>query len=250
MASKPTQVVFDSWDIYVAHSDNKPIFISFDVAAAENDLTGTLPLCARVLLPIHKPNHNGGPVTQESERLIELEDELCAKLVEHAVSCRLVARLTFDGIRQLVFQLDDWESFRPPVGLWLMDHEEYAIDVAEHEGWGFFDECVRPTPEVWQMLGDRRVVQKLIEAGSDPTKAHELEFVFNGEERGLRLAARDLQGRGYVPQSTLDFASGQVVMVKSMPLDEDAIFGETRIHNSLAEKYGIEYDGWGAGVVN
>jgi regulator of RNase E activity RraB len=249
MAKKQTRVVFDSWDTYFSHSEGKPLFISFDVEAAEQDLTGTLTQCARVLVPIHRPNKNGGPVSPESERLYELEDELIAKLVEHRVSCRLVARLTFDGIRQLVFQLDDWESFRPPVGLWIMDHEEYEIDVSEHEGWDFFDECVRPTPDVWLMLADRHVVKGLIDAGSDPEKEHALEFVFNGEAVGLRHMASVLQRRGYVPLSPPDYTSGQIVMVKKMLLDEDAIFAESKVLRTLAEEHGIEYDGWGAAVV-
>jgi regulator of RNase E activity RraB len=249
MASQAHQVVFDRWDTYISEADGKPVFISFDVDAAEQDLTATLTLCARVIVPIHQPNASGGPVKPESDLLYELEDELCQLLVEHKVACRLVGRLTHDGIRQLVFHLDDWESFRPPVGLWIMDHEDYAIDVSEHEGWTFFDDCVRPTPEVWQFLADRSVVQELVKAGSDSDKEHSLEFVFNGDQDGLREAARALKLRGYIPLAPLDFASGQIAMVKKMPLDEQAIFEESRAHQALADEHDIEYDGWGAEVV-
>src|SRR5262249_49150058 len=122
MPKKRSRVVFDSWDTYVSQSDDRPLFISFDVEAAENDLTETLTKCARIIIPIHKPNRNGGPTSPESERLYDLEDELCAKLVEHNVACRLVGRLTCGGVRELVFQVDDWDTFRPPVGLCLTDH--------------------------------------------------------------------------------------------------------------------------------
>jgi regulator of RNase E activity RraB len=249
MSKKRTKVVFDNWDTYVSQSEDKPLFISFDVEAARKDLTGTLTHCARVIIPIHRPNKNGGPVAPESDRLYELEDELCARLVEHGVVCRLVGRLTCDGVRELVFQLDDWDSFRPPVGLWLMGHEEYAIDVSEHDGWDFFDDCIRPTPDVWLFLADQHVVQALLKAGSDASKAHALEFVFNGNEHGLRQAARALQARGYAPLSPPDFQGGQIVMVKKMLLDEEAIFAESRGHRELAEEHGIAYDGWGAEVV-
>jgi regulator of RNase E activity RraB len=250
MARKPAQVVFDKWDNYISHSENKPIFISFDVDAAEQDLTGTLTHCARVMIPIHRPNKNGGPVAPESDLLYQLEDELCAGLVKHRVACRLVGRLTFDGIRQLVFQLDDWEAFRPPVGLWLMAHEEYAIDVSEEEGWDFFNDCIRPTPDVWLYLADQSVIQGLLDAGSNPEKEHALEFVFLGTEPALRQVARALQARGYRHLGPADFAKEQIVMVKKMLLDREAVFAESQSNSELAGEHSVSYDGWGAAVVH
>lgn len=163
------------------------------------------------------------------------------------MACRLVGRLTHNGQRELVFQLDDWDSFRPPVGIWMLSHKKYDIDVSEHEGWTFFDECVRPTPAIWLMLADQSVVRELLRAGSDPAKEHALEFVFTGNESGLRRVARRLEQRGYVEQAP--DAKNQIVMVKKMVLDEDAIVAASQAHAELAEKCGVDYDGWGAAVV-
>lgn len=249
MAKKKSPVVFDSWDTYVSSADDKPLFISFDVDAAREDMTGTLTHCARVLIPIKQPNQNGGPTSPESERLYELEDALCKTLATSGVACRLVGRLTCDGLRELVFQLDDWDEFRPPVGAWMAEHEDYEIDVSEHEGWQFFDDCIRPTPEVWIYLADQSVVQNLINAGSDPEKEHALEFVFTGPAPGLRAAAEALKERGFVAEEPLDFENGTIVMVANMPLDLDAIVAESQAHTELAAEHGLEYDGWGAAVV-
>src|SRR4051812_49907809 len=107
MAKKPVQVVFDSWDTYAAESPDGPIFVSFDVEAAERDLSDTLTHCARVIIPIHRPNDNGGPVSPGSERLYELEDEPTPALAEHRVESRLGGRVTRAGVREPVFQLND-----------------------------------------------------------------------------------------------------------------------------------------------
>lgn len=247
MAKRNTKVVFDSWDTYVAEANEKPLFISFDADAAANDLTDTLQQCARVVIPIHEPNQNGGPADEESERLYAMEDALCAILTKHAVVCRLVGRLTHDGTREIVFQLDDWESFRPPVGLWMQENDDYEIDVSEHEGWTFFDDCIRPTPEIWMQLADQRVIQGLLEAGSDPSKPHALEFVFTGDEQSLRQVAQKLRAQGYAPAPA--DAPGQIIMVKKMLLDEDEIIAESRANRALADEHEVEYDGWGAEVV-
>jgi len=249
MPTKPVQVVFDSWDTYSAESADGPIFVSFDVEAAERALSDTLPHCARVIIPIHEPNDNGGPVSPESETLYEMEDELTAALVDHGVECRLVGRLTCAGVRELVFQLDDWEAFRPPVGMWMGGHPEYEIDVSEHEGWDFFNDCVRPTQETMLYMADRRVIRGLVEAGSNPAKKHSLEFFFRGPPDGLRKLARKLEEHGYVRRGAADFEAGELAMVLRMQLDEGAICEESRANASLAGKLGVEYTGWGAAVV-
>jgi hypothetical protein len=246
---KPVQVVFDSWDTYAAESPDGPIFVSFDVEVAEQDLSDTLTHCARVVIPILRPNDNGGPVSPESETLYAMEDELTAALVEHGVACRLVGRLTCAGVRELVFQLDDWEAFRPPVGIWMGGHPEYETDVSEHEGWDFFNDCVRPTPEVQLHMADRRVIRGLVEAGSNPARKHSLEFFFKGPADGLRTLARKLEEDGYARRGPADFGSGELALVLRMALDEGAICEESQANARLAGKLGVTYTGWGAAVV-
>src|SRR5947209_8155906 len=131
MSANP-RVVYDEWEVYTANFEDGPMFISFDVAAAREDLSKALPHCARVIIPIHAPNQNGGPTEPESTKLYDMEDEVCGMLSEHGTKCRLVGRLTHRGTRELVFQLADWDSFRPPVGYWITQYEDYEIDVAEH----------------------------------------------------------------------------------------------------------------------
>jgi hypothetical protein len=65
----------------------------------------------------------------------------------------------------------------------------------------------------------------------------------------LRQLARALRGQGYVPLGPMDFTSGQLVMVKKMVLDEEAICAESQTNQELAERHDVEYDGWGAEVV-
>ena len=129
MAKKAAKIVHDEWDCYVVDGDEGPIFISFDVEAARKDLRKTLGHCARIIIPVKQPNRNSGPTGAESEKLWAMEESLCDTLAQHGVSCRLVGRLTHKGIREIVFQLDDWDSFRPPVGLWMSQETDYEVDV-------------------------------------------------------------------------------------------------------------------------
>ena len=242
-------IVSDEWNAYSAERDGLLMFVSFDESATRETPPAELRCCARVQIPIHAPNGAGGPDSAEAKRLYEMEDELVAILEEDGVRCRLVGRLTYDGLRELVFQLEDWESFRPPVGFWLIGHDEYDIDVSEHDGWDFFDKHVRPRIEdrIWMM--DRSVVGALIETGSDPQKEHSLDYVFAGDEKGLRQVARVLKPRGYEPVGKFDPASGQILLAKRMPLDLPAIVEESIANYHAAHESNVACDGWGAAVV-
>lgn len=246
----PTTVVHDRWDAYPVDTEQGPMFVLFDVEAAQQqELQAEFPCCARIIIPIKEPNHNGGPQGEERERLDALEDELCGALSQHEVKCRLVGRLTFRGVREIVFQVADYETFRPHVGAWLKAQTDYEIDVSEHEGWEFFFDCLAPSRESWQWIKDRQVVERLMEAGSDPDKPHRLEFVFCGPPPGLRQLAETLAGHGYEPGDACDFNSGTIILTDELPLDLAAIFDRSLIHLELADANGVEYDGWGTYVV-
>jgi regulator of RNase E activity RraB len=249
MAARKTQVVFDAWDTYVREGDDAIYFISFDVEAAQNDLTHSLPHCARVAIRIHEPGPSGGPGKPEHERLWEMEDQLCATLSENRVICRQVGRLTHGGYRVLIFQLDNWDTFRPPLEQWIAACDDYVIKVLPSEGWEFFNDCIRPGPDDWLFMADNSVIQNLLKAGSDPQKPHALEFVFLGEPKALKRVAGLLQEDGFRPLKPLKSKSDHVVMVKEMPLDVRTITSTSRALSRMAEEQGVKYDGWGAAVV-
>ena len=248
MASPP-QIMSDEWNTYVAERDDVTMFISFDEAVARSEPPSGLDLCARVMIPIHSPNPAGGPSSPEAERLWEMEEALVEKLQEHEVRCRLVARLTYGGLREIVFQLHDWDSFRPPVGLWIMEHEDYDIDVSEHEGWQFYDEYVRPRVEDELFMADDSVIRALVDSGSDPSKEHSLEYVFLGDADGLKQVISALRARGYTAVDGLDPDSGQIVMAIRLPLDFILIMEQSLANHQLAEEAGVEFNGWGAHIV-
>lgn len=247
MAKSLPVLIEENWETYVYHSDESPVFVSF-YAGAEELPREMYPYCARVILPIAEPNEHGGPGNEEAEILWGLEDQLIETLTQEDVKCLFVARLTHGGSRELVFQLADWETFRPPVGAWIEETSNYDIDVSEHEGWEFFDEIVWPTDDHWMLIHNRQVVDNLIEAGSNPEKEHALEFVFYGSEETLAQVKQKLAERGY--RDSDESTTEQLVMIKMLPLDLDLIDDESIENNRLSEELDVEFDGWGAAIVS
>jgi hypothetical protein len=132
-------VIVEDWDTVVGEYENKPVFVSFDKTTTNKSLRRLLSHCARIMIPILKPNRNGGPGKKESTLLSAMEDAICDLLSKHNVECRLVARLTYQGMREFVFQFADFDTFRPIVGIWATETNNDKIDISEHEGWSFFD---------------------------------------------------------------------------------------------------------------
>ncbi|WP_050030806.1 DUF695 domain-containing protein [Verrucomicrobium sp. BvORR034] len=237
-----------NWESYSYTTDSGPVIASFHAEANKIDQS-TYPFCARVIITIKSPNHNGGPAREEAQVLWDMEDCLVEALDAASVPCLLLGRLTHSGCRELVFQVADYAPFRPPVGRWIGDRDDYETDVSEHDGWGFFFESVWPSEISWLQILDRRVVDNLVEAGSDASKLHSLEFTFRGEQSALQEMQTVLATRGY---TLLEFSveESRLVMAHGMALDVSDIFSESVAHHELCKRLGVEYDGWGASIVS
>lgn len=241
-------VVHDGWEAYVAEGEDGLIFVSFDIQAAQEDLTKTLQKCVRVQLPIKKPNENGAPDPDEAEALRKVEDDLCNRLSQKQVVCRLVGTLTQSGQRELVFQLDDERAFANVLMEWQSANPQYQAELERHDGWEFFNDVVAPSTEEWIAIGDRQVVDQLIEAGSDPEQPHALEYLFHGAPEALGAVAKELEERGYEIRASED-APDQLICVVQLPLDLDEIVDHTIANIELAEQHAVQCDGWSAAVV-
>ncbi|MBK8093493.1 MAG: DUF695 domain-containing protein [Verrucomicrobiaceae bacterium] len=234
-----------NWESYLYRTDNGPVISTFYTEADKIEQS-RFPHCARIIIPIQKPNENGGPANEEADVLWAMEDDLAALLTENEADCLMVGRLTHSGKRELVFQVGDWDQFRPYVGLWLREIDAYeGMDISEHEGWDFFFDSVWPSPESWQWITDKRVVASLMESGSDPEKLHVIEYCFRGSEQPLRTLAQVLSGRGY-QMMELSSSEERLLMSKTMPLDMQLIGPESVYLMHQAESLGLEFDGWGA----
>ena len=236
----------ENWESYHYYTDTGLVVIGFHTEI-NNIEQEKFPYCARVIIPIKHSLENGGPTSEYAEELWRLEDELVEFLGKHNSNCLLLGRLTHSGVRELVFQVGDWESFRPPVGLLMKSHPELEIDVSEHDGWDFFYESVWPSEDDWHAIYDRRVVDNLIKNGSDAEKIHELDFVFDGNKEQLEKLKQHLVSNGYI-NAKFSKNGNQLEITKKMILDLNNVQEESRSNRFLCSKYGAEFNGWGASI--
>lgn len=230
----------EGWDQYSYRGPEGLVVVSYWTGAAQADRKA-LPNCARVITPC-------GEDRASADKSWELEDQLTALLDYHEVECRLVGTLRHSGTRELVFQVADWATFRPVVGKWFRGNMALELDVSEHDGWEFFDRHVWPDDDTAQYIADRNTIEALVKNGSDPGKPHDLEFTFFGPRDLLETLRPVLAARGYRP-FVGNPSKDCLVMVRTMPLDLDAVFAESKANALAARNAGVDFDGWGCTVV-
>jgi len=241
-------IIFDEWGTYVTNDGERVIFVSYDEGATRDDRPTDLPLCVRVQIKINLSEENEF-TPEENGYLYEIEEELCEILQQAKVHCRLIGRLTYDDTREIVFQVADGNAFRQAVRTWQEAHSDREIMGATHAGWDFFDDMLMPSDADRIFMADQSVVENLIDGGSDPDKDHVLEYVFMGEAEALEGIATVLLARGYHFHAEPDYASEQVTICKTMPLDLQLIVEESLSNHQLAEECGATCDGWDCAIV-
>ena len=102
-----------------------------------------------------------------------------------------------------------------------------------------------PSPQNWQYISDRQVIEHLVDAGADPNVPHRLEHTFYGPEESLDILSSELGADDFVQLARED---GRLVMAKESVLDLDRISGLTGALLGFAQNVGAEYDGWGCSV--
>jgi regulator of RNase E activity RraB len=245
---RSVSIAGDSWAVYFYYyGEGQKAVISFDVELAkEENHTGYghsirvivyVPLTGRVL-------ENGMPVREELPKLQQLEDNLLQALQKRGVDCRLVGRMTYGGMRELVFQVEDVKAFRRSFSRVATD--DYKVELREGDDWQFFDEKIRPTPVFWQQITDQMVIQGLIKAGSNPKAPHFIEHSINGERQKLIRLRDELTANGF---TEVGMGDDHLTVGKESKLDIDEIFSVTGKLSSYCESIGVKYDGWGAAVI-
>jgi len=245
---KKVQVIGQSWEVYAyTYNEDQVAIISFDLELAQEETHKGYSQCRRVLF-FFDPSRiyeNGMPVEEDLELHKQIEDDLTGLLTRKGIDCQFVGRMTYGGLREYVFQVEDSRGFDALVPGWLKTVTAFRSEVRQKEGWDFFDEKVCPDRSGWQQIFDRRVVEGLIEAGSNPELPHDLEHCFVGPVDRLQNIAQKLGEHGF---KQVSFEGDTLVLSYQQVLDPVDISELTSSLAEIAEGAGVSYDGWGAMV--
>ncbi|HVO29609.1 MAG TPA: ribonuclease E inhibitor RraB [bacterium] len=242
-------VIGERWEVYALPDGEGRRVVSFDVDALD-EARRPASSSRRVVLeiPAEMRADNGMPAPAAAVPMRLAEESLLAALESTRVRCRLVARQTWRGVRELAFQVEDGIAFEKIFGDWQRAQRWGSFHVDAEDGWTWFDANVRPPPEGWEQIRNRAVVNQLLEAGTNPEEPHRLEHVFKGSRDALDALAKDLADLGF-ERNAATRAADTATFVADAMLDVFEITDVTVRLRALAGTHGVAYQGWGAAVI-
>jgi len=243
------QVVSGRWEVFQYRNQQGNMrVISFDFDLAQGDRPENLDTCYRVTLHLMVENLQPGglPVEGMVVQLEEIERDLITSLETAEVNARMVGRMTFEGKREMVFQVEDETHFEKILSIWLIDFPDFRPAFQKEAGWTYYEENLIPTATEWQQVADRQMIEKLLNAGSHPQKAHLLEHALTGPDDALNIMAEELEGGGF---QVLHKQNGQLVVQRPSYLNLEEVSAISGALFRFATDVGVQYEGWGARVV-
>ena len=247
--NKALSITGNSWAVYTyVYGEGQRALISFDVPFAEEEQHQGYEQCRRVIafLPAASVSANGLPADKAiSDQLNKFEDKFIKLLEKQAVDCKFVGRMTYGGMREFVFQVEEPASFMEVFNKESQKNSAFRIEVKESAGWQFFDEKIKPKPVYWMQIKDMQVIQQLLNAGSNPNLPHMIEYVITGEQAKLQKVRDEMVRNGF---TEIGFDNSSLVLGKEARLNIDEIFNITSRFFNYCPANGVVYDGWGAAV--
>lgn len=235
------------WEVYAYRVQEKHrAIISFNVNRALEESHADLPHCARLLIytPVEFVDADGLPDGDILQPLAELEDKIIEILAKHHIACQFVGRLTYPGVRELIFQVEP--AHLPhfhEISDEIMHRSPLEMARKEEAGWRFFDENLRPSLPMWQQIHNRHRLEMLEEQGVDLEKPHRLAHFFQGTAVQLNTIANQLQQDGFQPISQQN--NQLTLALGDSYLDLDSLTELTTTLHNYAAALGASYEGWG-----
>lgn len=243
-----------NWGVYVRHigeeDDAMSMFVRLDTNFLGERAEGEPRFIARITMPFENPDwvsDDGLPTREASEELFDIEEGLMDALSNAGAHGQILAIVTVPGLRDFIFTSDDPADFMAKAQ-GVVDGAPVRLDLASHEDGAFYDNFIAPDEFEWNQIKNQRVVQNLLENGSDPNKDHPIDHFFKIEDASKVAALRaELEEAGFTHADTDDEYLRMVMprpLTQLMDINED-----TEIAILLARKYDQEYNGWGSPIV-
>jgi hypothetical protein len=241
----------EDWDFYFATLDEKPAAFALDLNALQStDPAQCHLICVRINLRAARPD--GLCAHEEADVLSAIEDTLAPAMAVHC-KARQVSRLTTDGHREFIFYGATPDGLTTALHEAFDDHPDYRPSYRTNPDpeWRFFYEFLAPSPQNFQWIMDRRVVDQLAQHGDDHKIPRPIDHYVIFPNAGARAGFRSAVAHQGFKTSTKDTEKGDFALnlQRADATRLDHIHQVAWDLRQLAQMHGGTYDGWGAPIV-
>lgn len=244
----------EEWDFYFSNVNDKLASIYVDLGLNKIAPAKNKPNLLWITIHMNNPRKDGLSSSEESDKLFEIEDAIVDKL-KSSFNLIYCGRITSDGDRDLYFYVDDTALCGKLIYEQMRQFPKYTFEYGtkSDKSWKVYFDVLYPTPEQYQRITNRRVVDNLEKYGDKLIKEREVshwlyfksannreKFLSNIKEEGFKIINKDLDKSLELPF--------RLVIKRVDKVDLDSV-NDYAIHLwKLAKEVGGEYDGWETSV--
>lgn len=247
------EAISGSWDSYLINTEDgiASNFVDLGVRPDEPNLH-----TMRCLIRVHltDPDEYGMSTNEESGVLWKIEDAL-EEMMQQERSGRYVGRSTHSGMRVFCYYMEPSQCPEPEdVAAKLAEFDAYVpeLNLESDPEWEFYFEFLYPSPEEWQCLQNRNLIEVLIEHGDQMDVPREIDhwiYFKSSENRAAYLQA--VEEMGFTVRAENETDDGllglQIFRVEPIvPYDIDEL---TLTLYKLAVDHDGDYSGWETPVI-
>lgn len=244
----------DNWDFYFCRVNDKPASIFVDLDIAKEAPLADFPYMVNVLVPVKAPRPDGFPGADEYDALSALEDALSSALCSDK-SALYVGRNTSDGRRDFFFFTGDLSGVKSRVAQATAGFPAYKVDwgAGEDPEWKTYFEFLYPSAEDRQRMENRRMCERLKEAGDSLTQARDIDHFAVFPTASARTAfAEKITEMGFRVSELYDRENTThrfgIEFIRSDVPSHGGMDDITLPLLDIARTLGGRYGGWGATV--
>jgi uncharacterized protein (TIGR01619 family) len=236
----------DQWNFYPLRVDGEPASVFVDLGIAAAPPMESFPIMGYLRLKMNFPREDGLSSQGEYDTLIALENGI-EKWIGDEDACIYVGRNTSGGHRDFYFYSSD-HNIQSKLQNFMRNWKDYKFQTGSRPdpAWSTYWNFLYPSPEDLQRMGNRDVIDCLIENGDKidlPRKIDHFSIFETKNDREQFI--EDIRVEGYVVAGVADTENGDFTVEFERIDRPDQIDGITidLFRKSLAR--GGTYDGWG-----
>ncbi|MEO7314395.1 MAG: DUF695 domain-containing protein [Ginsengibacter sp.] len=244
------------WDFYFSNVDDKPSALFVDLGlhtvAPIEDKSNFI----WISIKMNHAQQDGLSSSGENKLLGEMEDKLVRK-IQSKYNSVYVGRLTSNGSRDLYFYVEDTPLYEKVIEEVMNAYPQYKFDFGtkKDEDWRGYFNFIYPSPQQFQSLQNRRVIDQLQKKGDKLTKLRDVDHWINFKSKKDRdLFLYKIKFEGFTVISwTLDNKSAELpykLHIKRFDKVDWSSVDTYVIHLwKVAKECQGDYDSWETSVV-
>ena len=243
------------WDFYLSNVDNKLSSLFVDLGLYKVGPIENKSNFVWISIKMNNALSNGLTSPGENELLAEIENKIVGR-IHSTFNSIYVGGLTSNGNKDLYFYIGDTTLYGKILSGVMAAYPEYQFDYGSKtdENWtGYFD-FLYPSPQQFQSIQNRRIIDQLEKNGDKLTKMRDVDhWIYFKTKRDQELFLNRIQFDGFtVITQDYDRKSGGLpykLHIKRIDkVDWNSVDAYVIYLWKLANEYQGVYDGWETSV--